>query len=53
MPNELPGRSSRTQTADDADGGFGLFGMGLAQRLWLALPVTTLLAAATWWALTG
>jgi hypothetical protein len=33
--------------------GFGLFGMGVAQRLALVLAATLLLAAASWWAVAG
>jgi hypothetical protein len=33
--------------------GFGLFGMGLAQRLALSLTAAAILAVAAWWALSG
>lgn len=52
MQNDIR-RDPAAPGAERALAGIGLFGMGLPQRLSLALGATVLLAAATWWALAG
>lgn len=52
MQNEIR-RDGAEIRAERALSGFGLFGMGLPQRLSLAFAAAALLAAATWWAFAG